>query len=330
MTNVVIRLVKKDEFEELMKVMNTAFNFVSEEEKFEHILPKLYFKDNKNMIHYGAFVDGKLVASIGLYTMEFVSKYSKLKVGCVGAVSTHPDYRKNGFFSLLIKKIVAYAKRRKFDLMFLGGNRFRYGNYGFENAGRRLMVTISNRTAIRLSSNSFELEKLDRNNIDGIRCCLNIYNKELQHVNRTLDNFYNHIITWNCVPYIVKVDNKIVGYFSISDNNFVNEICYIKKYEDTIFKACLDLNEEVRIQIPYSSYSNKLLTKVDGYSVEHNEMYYIINYDSVKKYLGFDESKKIEFNKLSKREKVRSLLGCNEYSTKYCKLDMYISRCDQG
>ena len=61
-----IRLVKKNEFEELMNLMNTAFEFKEEEDKFEHILPKLYFKDNKDMIHYGAYVDNKLVASIGL------------------------------------------------------------------------------------------------------------------------------------------------------------------------------------------------------------------------------------------------------------------------
>lgn len=329
MGNLEIRLVKKSEFEELMNLMNIAFSFNKEEDKFEHILPKLYFKDNNNMIHYGAYVEGKLVASIGLYFMEFISKYSQLKVGCVGAVSTHPYYRNKGYFSLLIKKIISYAKRHKFDLLFLGGNRFRYNNYGFENAGRILNVVISKRTQIRLKSEDFELEKLDRNNIKDISSCLNLYNKELQHVNRTIDNFFDHVITWNSVPYIIKVDKRIIGYFAIKDN-CVNEICYIKKYEDVVFQACLELNDEVTIKLPYSSYSNKLLTKVDGYSVNHNEMHYILNYDNVKKYLGYDESKEKEFSELSKKEKVRALLGCNEYSTKYCKLDMYISVCDQG
>lgn len=325
-----IRLVKKNEFEELMNLMNTAFEFKEDEDKFEHILPKLYFKDNKDMIHYGAYVDNKLVASIGLYTMEFVSKYGILKVGCVGAVSTHPDYRKNGYFSLLIKKIISYAKRHKFELLFLGGNRFRYGNYGFENAGRRLMVNISKRTKYRLKTVPYELEVLDKNNLDDIKDCLDLYNKELQHVTRTIENFYNHVITWNCVPYVVKVDNKVVGYYSIKDESSVCEIVYKKEYEDSVFAACLNDKEEVVIQLPYSSYSNKLLNKVDAYNVLHNEMYYIINYDKVKKYLSFDETKSIEFNKLTKKEKVRALLGCNEYPTKYCKLDMYITRCDQG
>ena len=42
-----VRLVKKEEFDELMSLMNTAFDFKKDEDKFEHILPKLYFKDNK-------------------------------------------------------------------------------------------------------------------------------------------------------------------------------------------------------------------------------------------------------------------------------------------
>ena len=143
-----IRLVKKDEFKELMSLMNTAFSFQKEEDKFEHILPKLYYPDNKNMIHYGVFIQEKLVASIGLYFMELSNNNATLKVGCVGAVSTHPDYRKNGYFKMLMNKILSYAKKHKFDLLFLGGNRFRYNHFGFENAGRKLVFNISNRIII--------------------------------------------------------------------------------------------------------------------------------------------------------------------------------------
>ena len=128
----------------------------------------------------------------------------------------------------------------------------------------------------------------------------------------------------------MKVDNKIVGYYSIKDDRDVCEIVYEKKYEDVMLLACLGDKNDVNIQLPYSSYSSKLLKKVDAYSVLHNEMYYIIDWKKVKKYLAFDESKNEEFNKLTKKEKVRALLGCDEYPTKYCKLDMYITRCDQG
>lgn len=330
MANLKIRLVKKDEFQELMNLMNTAFDFKMDEAKFEHILPKLYFKENKDMIHYGAFLDGKMVASIGLYTMTFVSKYTTLKVGCVGAVSTHPDYRKNGYFSMLMGKIISYAKKHEFDTLFLGGNRFRYNHFGFENAGRKLIINISKRTKHTLKPTDFEVIKLERDNVNDIRECLNLYNKQTQHVSRRIDNFYDHIITWDCEPYVVKVSGKIVGYYAIKNNHDIFEFVFVNKYLDTMLAAALDGKDEVYIMLPYTLYSNELLRKVDSYSVEHNEMHQVLNWDKVKKYLGYNYEYEEEFNKLSKREKVRALLGCNEYSSKFCELDMFIYRTDQG
>jgi predicted N-acetyltransferase YhbS len=330
MKDLKIRLVRKDEYEQLMELMNISFNFLEEEQKFEHILPKLYFKENKDMIHYGAFVDGKLVASVGLYFMTFVSKYNTLKVGCVGAVSTHPEYRNRGYFTSVISKVIKYAKSHDFDLLFLGGNRFRYNHFGFENAGRKLVTYISQRTKGVLNSVSYDVLKLERNNLSDIKACLKLYNKEPQRVLRNLDNFYDHVISWNSEPYVVKVDGKIIGYYSITNNIRVAEMVFQKKYLDTMLEASLGDREAVCLELPYSLYSSKLLSKVDGYEVKHCEMYNVLNWDNVMKYLAFDNLKIEEFNRLTKVEKVRALLGCEEFSSVFAPISMYISRCDQG
>ena len=232
-----IRLVRKNEFEELMNLMNTAFGFVEEKAKFEHILPKLYFKDNREMIHYGVFENGKLVASVGLYFMTFYSKYGSLKAGCVGAVSTHPDYREKGYFSKTIKKVIGYARRHQFDILFLGGNRFRYNHFGFENAGRKLLVNVSQRTEKLLKTVEFKVEQLDKNNMAEIKSCLQLYKKQQLHCNRTLENFYNHLISWDCLPYVIKVNDKIIGYYVIKEDNYVMELAFENKYLDTVLKA---------------------------------------------------------------------------------------------
>ena len=330
MSDLEIRLVKKNEFDDLMNLMNTAFSFVNKEEKFEHILPKLYFKENKDMIHYGAFVDGVLVASIGLYFMTFKSKYSSLKVGCVGAVSTHPEYRKNGYFSLIMKKIISYSKSHNFDMLFLSGNRFRYNHFGFENAGRKLLIGVSQRTKHVLKGEKFEIIKLDRNNVDDIKDCLSLYSKQPQHILRTRDNFFNHVISWNCEPYVVKVAGEIIGYYSIKDNNHICECVFKKKYLDTMLKACLADRNEVYIELPFSLYSNELITKVDMYEVQYNLMYNVLNWENVKTYLDFDDSKTVEFGKMSKKDKFRALLGCDEFPAKFSKLNMFVYNCDQG
>ena len=325
-----IRLVRKEEFEELMGLMNTSFGFVEEEAKFEYILPKLYFKDNKNMIHYGVFENGKMVASVGLYFMTFVSKYGTLKAGCVGAVSTHPDYRKKGYFSMTIKKVIKYAKNHHFDILFLGGNRFRYNHFGFENAGRKLVFNISRRTKQVLKSEEYEVVKLDKNNNADINACLSLYNKQLIHSQRTSANFYKHTISWGCQPYVIKVDDRVVGYFLRKEQRDIFELVFENKYLDTVLMACLGDNDEVSIALPYSLYSEKLLSKVDSYSVCHCEMFNVLNFDGVKKFLSFNKSLEDEFNKLTKREKIRMLLGCDEYSSKFAEIDMFIYSGDQG
>ena len=330
LSDLTIRLVKTEEFDDLMKLMNTAFSFEKSEEKFEHILPKLYFKENKEMIHYGAFLDGLLVASVGLYFMTFKSKFGLLKVGCVGAVSTHPDYRKNGYFTLIMKKILSYAKRHNFDMLLLTGNRFRYNHFGFENAGRKMVVGVSKRTSKLLKSEMFEVSRLDKNNLSDISDCLNLYNKQLQHILRTKDNFYNHVVSWNCVPYIVKVVGKTIGYFSIKDDNQVCEFVCNNKYLDTMMTAALGDRNEVYIELPYSLYSNKLLSKVDMYEVHSSAMFNVLNWENVQKYLGFDQLKTFEFYKMSKKERFRHLLGCDEFSSDFCKLDMFVYNCDLG
>ena len=55
MAKLEIREIRYDEYDTLLDVMNTSFGFTELEQKFEHILPKLYFKDNPNMLHIGAF-----------------------------------------------------------------------------------------------------------------------------------------------------------------------------------------------------------------------------------------------------------------------------------
>ena len=324
-----IRKVKYEEYEELIALMDLAFNMQGDD-RFEHLLPKLYYKDNKDMLHYAIFIDNKMVASIGLYKMTFINKKKTLNVGCIGAVSTHPDYRKNGYFTILMKKVIAEAKRLKYDLLFLGGNRTRYSHFNFENAGRKLVLNVSQRSLAKVKAKPYSVSLLNKDNKDDINECLKLYNRQAQHVNRTITNFYNHLVSWNCIPYVVKVDNKIIGYYSLKNENNIYEFVYNKAFQNEMYKATLNDKKDVIIQTSMKEYNNDTLNKVDWFNVEHCEMYNVLNFKNVCNYLGFDESKANEFNKLSKKEKIRKLLGSAAYPSLYAKDTMFIFTCDQG
>ncbi len=324
-----IKKVSQNEFANLMELMNTAFQMQGEE-KFEHILPKFYFKDNKEMIHYGVYEENKLVASIGLYPMTLKSSYGSLNVACVGAVSTHPDYRLKGYFKILMKKILQIAKNKKYDLLFLGGNRYRYGHYGFENAGRKLVVCLSKRTKKELKPFPYQVERLSENNKEAIKECLKMYNRQPQHILRNVDNFYQHLISWNCVPYLVKVDGKIVGYYSIKGNDHVYEMAYKRKYKDSVLDGCLLDKNEVYIQTSMKEYNEDILHKIDWFRVEHNEMYKVLNWENVAKYLHFKEDYFKTFQSLNAKEKIRQGLGNDAFESKFGEESIFIFPCDQG
>jgi hypothetical protein len=231
---------------------------------------------------------------------------------------------------MTIKKVIKYAKNHHFDILFLGGNRFRYNHFGFENAGRRLVFNISQRTKQVLKSEEYKVVKLDKNNNADINAGLSLYNKQLIHSQRTSANFYEHTISWGCQPYVIKVDDRVVGYFLRKEQRDIFELVFENKYLDTVLMACLGDNDEVSIALPYSLYSEKLLSKVEAYSVCHCEMFNVLNWDSVSKYLNFPSDYQNDFNKLTKKEKIRYGLGFDEFSSKIADFDMFIYPCDQG
>ena len=97
-----------------------------------------------------------------------------------------------------------------------------------------------------------------------------------------------------------------------------------------MYKATLNEKKDVIIQTSMKEYNNDTLNKVDWFNVEHCEMYNVLNFNNVCNYLGFDESKANEFNKLSKKEKIRKLLGNVAYPSLYAKDTIFIFTCDQG
>ena len=301
-----IRKVKYEEFDELMEVMNASFNFKKNKDKFEHILPKLYFKDNDKMIHIGAFEDGKLVSSIGLYLMDFVREDKILHTACVGAVSTHPEHRNKGYFSKVITRILEEANNMNLDMLFLGGNRTRYGRYGFENCGRNIFFGLDRRMIYKLEDLPFEVIKLNRKNVKVTKKLYDMYNKQDIRIKRDFDEFYTILLSWNCTPYYVTYNGKIVGYFTLSEEE-VHELIYNCKI-DIMFRAILSLRNDVSIHMPFEKY-DEIVDKCDWYTISENHMFNILNEEKVIDFLGGDVKMLDSIKQYDKLKRARLILG---------------------
>lgn len=323
-----IKKVSKEEFQTLMSVMNQSFK-TSKDSSFEKILPKLYYPTNNNMIHYAVYENQKMVASVGLYPMTLISENKTLNAVCLGGIGTLPEHRLKGYFKALMEKAIDVCKNSNYDLIFLNGKRQRYNNFGFENAGRKMVVTLSYKKKKLLQSKTYEVKPLVKEDKEMIKACLDIYNLQPQRMLRTEDNFYDHVVTWGCKPYVVKVGNKVVAYFSAKRDHIIFEIGYLKGYRDTLLNSILGDKPFVAIYMPISEYDDDLFSKIENYNIKNCCMYKILNWNDVATFLNFNQDYQKEFDNLSEMEKTRYGLGNELFESRYGK-SIYISLCDEG
>lgn len=322
------RIVKKNEFKELMNLMNHSFDFKNEEQKFEHILPKYYFEENENMIHIGGFEDGKMVASIGIYPLVLKNENRYLNCAMIGGVSTHPDYRGRGIFNHLMTEVMNYCND-KYDALILSGKRERYNRFGFEYCGLNCYFNFSKNTK-NPSKTRVKIDLLDENDINSIEKCLELYNRTKQTVVREKSLFVKTLKSWNNVPYILKIDNEVVGYFTVKETNFLSEFKYEISHLPEIITCLKDKFGEFVVHGGNSDLENGLDKFADSYRVEYNMMYKIQNISKVIQYLNWKEFDEKELETFNDLEKVIYICGNYTDKNRDKSTMIRIHNCDQG
>ncbi len=133
--NYCIRHARPEDFEGLIKMLDSVFGFPSERtEGFLSLLPKLYEKDKPNNIV--AERDGELLGAVGLFRREIkVGDETLVSMG-IGNVACRADMRGEGIMTSLMERAVEEIVASGADLSDLGGRRHRYGHFGYECAGR--------------------------------------------------------------------------------------------------------------------------------------------------------------------------------------------------
>ncbi len=327
-TNVELKIIKKEEFEDLMNLMNFSFGFEKEEDKFEHILPKYYYKDNDNMVHLGLYDKDVLISSIGIYPLEFIRKDRTLKAAMIGAVSTHPDHRGKGYFSLLMEAVMKYCND-KYDILCLTGKRERYNRYDFEYSGLSVNFKIDKNGEKHCKSPLF-IKGLHENDHELINQCLALYNSSFQRVYRTKEDFYKVVLSWNNVPYVILKENKVVAYFSLKENSLLSEFKYDVSHLEEIISLLRATYGDLAILGNYDDINKGLDKFVDGFEYTFNVMYRINNYPKVIEFLEFSEFDKDIFDSLNSLDKVRYVMGKHEEQERDLNTKIFVHNCDQG
>ena len=138
-----IRLSSAD-FDEAMDFMNMVFSMSGASTDFAALLPKLYRPEDRLMRDNLAIRrNGRLRAVVGSYPMRLQVGQAVLPVRGIGGVSTHPAERKSGLMRRLMLAALDEMNDEHCALSILGGQRQRYGYYGYEQSGRIMTININ-------------------------------------------------------------------------------------------------------------------------------------------------------------------------------------------
>jgi predicted N-acetyltransferase YhbS len=92
--------------------------------------------------HHIAWLNGVMAGVIGIYPLTLKIGSAKLLAGGIGSVSTDSALRGKGIMSALLTYAIETMDKAGYDVSWLCGDRFRYGNYGWETGGARIVYTL--------------------------------------------------------------------------------------------------------------------------------------------------------------------------------------------
>ena len=148
----IIRQLEPAQHDELLRFLERAFGH--DRGFFEKEMPQWYGDpvaccEGSNVI----LAKDQIASHVGLYPIEVSAAGVSLTVGGIGAVATAPEERGKGHMSRLLQHVIEVMRERGYPLSWLGGDRQRYGTYGWETAGLTYCLTFSKRsldwTAVR-------------------------------------------------------------------------------------------------------------------------------------------------------------------------------------
>jgi predicted N-acetyltransferase YhbS len=130
--------------EETIAVCNAAFGFgPGKGMDFGRDWPYLWNDDRADNM-WLCMAGETIVGAAGMYPVPVRMGGVTFDAGCIGQVATPPAWRKRGIFTRLMNAMCDHADATT-DFTWLGGDRLRYGRFGWATGGRRRVFDFSQR-----------------------------------------------------------------------------------------------------------------------------------------------------------------------------------------
>ena len=248
-----------EDFNELMRLLNRCYPLDVMEKDYCHT----YRPNDANYTAMNKIIkDGnRIIANIGISPLDVIVEDVELKVAGIGGVAVDPEYRGKGLMRDLLKFSIQHMKEAKYDISVLGGDRWRYGNYGWENGGRCYSFSINKSSVKHLKPDRSKIEEFSE---DKIREIIKMHDGEVMRVSREEEDYRLMFKRANRKTFLAVRDGDVVAYLTLTVGKAVVEFGGDYRGLSDLLLFCInDLGiQELTVESPFTINENtKLLFK---------------------------------------------------------------------
>ena len=288
--SVEIREGRSEDFEELVAAIDASFQYgpAFSKASMKEMYPHLFQPAAESMRnHMLACESGRILANVSVFPMEMVIEDAHLSAGGIGMVGTLPEARGRGLMTGLLEAAIARMESDGMDLSILGGDRQRYGKFGWENSGRRLELIVNERSIRRGTASDCEVRKAAPEDAAGLKV---LHDREALRFERTLDAFRGALARKDYTTWIAVANGDIAAYVVVEPPGIIGETGGEPGAIVSAIGRVLEMGKEsgVRVEIPMRSdeRTRALLDVASRWNVRQGWMIRIMDLESVLMKLG--------------------------------------------
>lgn len=274
-----------------------------------------------------ATVDGTIASNVQIFPLHIRVGKSVLKVGAMGSVGTHPDYRGMGLAHKILSAETEYMKQEQYDISLLLASKHGF----YEKAGWRLipeMFYSMDKPSDLTKQTDCEIMPFEEQYLDDLAHIYEQFNTDRTYTLVRNKTYWNDMITWpewkrsHCL--LVRVNNEVVAYGIIEKKDaeqvFICEMQYLPQGEEYV----VDLFHALCEAVPNAKQIYAMLPedhKLYSYYEEnqakhmpiHIAMWKFINFDSTFNKLQPQLEARIQANSQYEHQSLHIELQCEEH-----------------
>ena len=250
-TNLDCRILSQDDMRQIVELKQIAFGMPIS--KFRAI-------DFEVAENYGLFDSGKLVGMVTMTPKDLVIGNHSIKIGGIGAVSTHPEARGKGVMRKLLNYSIERMRKLNIPLSILWGDTQRYRHFGWETCGRKIRFHINARS-VKYHELKSDFRLVPYNQQKHLDAIMNMHDAQTLRVKRSRKDF----------EYYLGKPSVMVWFASQNGKNayLVQEGEYIIEYAGDFSLAC----QSLKYLLANYERSNLIIQTKDIVSPQQRELY---------------------------------------------------------